>query len=88
MALAEKLDNARALLRNYRRIGDRLWSQMGVDADQLLEYFADLADLFVAERPGDMASEFQRTVEALLDAVSAPGDAQPEDATSPAATSR
>jgi DNA helicase IV len=88
VALAEKLDNARALLRNYRRIGDRLWSQMGVDADQLLEYFADLADLFVAERPGDMASEFQRTVEALLDAVSAPGDAQPEDATSPAATSR
>src|SRR4029078_886390 len=33
VALAEKLDNARALLRDYRRMGDRLWTRMDVDVD-------------------------------------------------------
>ena len=72
VALAEKLDNARALLRDYRRFGDGLWSRMEVDPEDLLWYFAALADLFVTERPGDMASELQDCVERLLDLSSAP----------------
>ncbi len=72
VALAEKLDNARALLRDYRRVGDRLWARMDVDPEDLLWYVAALADLFVTERPGDMASEFQDTVERLLDLASQP----------------
>ena len=75
VALAEKLDNARALLRDYRRVGDRLWTQMEVDSEDLLWYFATLADFFVTERPGDMASELKDTVERLLDLASAPGPA-------------
>jgi DNA helicase IV len=72
VALAEKLDNARALLRDYRRMGARLWIRMGVDPEELLWYVSALADLFTTERPGDMASEFQDTVERLLDLASQP----------------
>jgi DNA helicase IV len=72
VALAEKLDNARALLRDYRRFGERLWVQMDVDPEDLLWYNAALADLFVTERPGDMASELHDTVEKLLELVSHP----------------
>jgi ATP-dependent exoDNAse (exonuclease V) beta subunit len=70
VALAEKLDTARALLRDYRRFGDRLWTRMEVDAHEILWYQEALADLFVTERPGDMASELQDTVERLLDLAS------------------
>ncbi|MEN3284722.1 MAG: hypothetical protein V7607_5862 [Solirubrobacteraceae bacterium] len=72
VALAEKLDNARALLRDYRRFGERLWARMDVDPEDLLWYNAALADLFVTERPGDMASELQDTVDKLLELVSQP----------------
>jgi hypothetical protein len=74
VALAEKLDNARAMLRDYRRLEDRLWLQMSVDPEDLLWYFSALADLFVTERPGDMASELRDTVEILVDLASQPGD--------------
>ena len=72
VALAEKLDNARALLRDYRRVGDLLWAKMDVDADEILWYYEALADLFATERPGDMASELRDTVERLLDLASQP----------------
>ena len=67
VALAEKLDNARALLRDYRRLDDALWTRMEVDPDDLLWYMTALADLFTTERPGDMAAELNETVERLLD---------------------
>ena len=72
VALAEKLDNARALLRDFRRVEERLWTRMDVDPEDLLWYFAALADLFVTERPGDMASELSDTVDRLLDLASTP----------------
>ncbi len=85
VALAEKLDNARAMLRDYRRLQDRLWTRLAVDPEDLLWYFAALADLFVTERPGDMASDLQDTVETLLELASAP-DVGQRGTTSPAAT--
>jgi DNA helicase IV len=73
VVLAEKLDNARGLLRDYRQLGPRLWIRMDVDPEDVLWYFLALSDLFVTERPGDMASELRDTVERLLDLVSQPG---------------
>jgi (p)ppGpp synthase/HD superfamily hydrolase len=75
VALAEKLDNARSLLRDYRHLGDRIWGQMDVQAEDLLWYVSELADLFVTERPGDMAWELRRTVDDLLDLASSPVEA-------------
>lgn len=71
VALAEKLDNARALLRDYRKVGPLLWQRMEVNHEDLLWYLEALADLFTTERPGDMASELRDTVNRLLDAVTA-----------------
>jgi DNA helicase IV len=78
VSLAEKLDNARAILRDYRRFGDRLWERMDVNAEDLLWYLAALADLFVTERPGDMASELQDTITRLLTMASEPEPATAE----------
>lgn len=72
VALAEKLDNARALLRDYRRFGDQLWGRMNVNQDDLLWYVDALADLFATERPGDMAWELKDTVDRLLELASDP----------------
>jgi len=79
VALAEKLDNARALVREYRRTGPRLWERMQIDPEDLLWYFAALADLFTTERPGDMAADFGEAVERLLDLSSAPDPVDEED---------
>jgi len=75
VALAEKLDNARSLLRDYRHLGDRIWGQMDVQAEDLLWYVSELADLFVTERPGDLAWELRRAVDDLLDLASSPVEA-------------
>lgn len=69
VALAEKLDNARALLRDYRRIGEGLWGRMEVDPDDLLWYVESVADLFAGERPTQMGTELRRTVDELLELV-------------------
>ena len=89
VALAEKLDNARALLRDYRRLGDALWEHMRVDSDDLLWYVTSLADLFATERPGDMAFELKDTVARLMALASRPPtDQPPDEEATPAATSR
>lgn len=72
VALAEKLDNARALLRDYRASGEAIWERMAVDGEDILWYFAELADLFDTERPGDMAFELTDTVDRLLELASQP----------------
>jgi hypothetical protein len=85
VSLAEKLDNARALARDYQRFGGALWERMGVKPDDILWYFDALADLFASERPGDMADELRATVDQMLEGATADS---PESTTSPAATKR
>ena len=72
VALAEKLDNARAQLRDLGSLGDLAWERMDIDPEDLLWYVTELADLFTAERPGDMAEEFGTTIELLLELASQP----------------
>jgi len=84
VSLAEKLDNARAIARDFQRFGPALWERMEVEADEILWYFDALADLFGSERPGDMADELRATVDQLLEAATA---GSPESTKQPAATS-
>lgn len=43
VSLADKLDNARAILRDYRRIGDQLWQRFSIhDPQQHLWYYRSL----------------------------------------------
>ncbi len=57
VALAEKLDNARNMVRMHREIGAAMWSRMGVEADDLLWYYRAAAELFEREHPGAHAAE-------------------------------
>ena len=38
VSLADKLDNARAIVFDYRRLGDKLWERFNPEADQLWYY--------------------------------------------------
>ena len=65
VALAEKLDNARAMVRQVREVGGELWRRMGVESADVLSYFEDLVGLFGRDHPGSMSSELADQVAEL-----------------------
>lgn len=46
VSVADKLDNARAILLDYRRIGEDLWPRFNVGRDQQLWYYRSLVAVF------------------------------------------
>ena len=69
VSLADKLFNARAILRDYLHVGDELWSRFRTGRDGQLWYYRELADRFMTLLPGRMASELAAVVEELERAV-------------------
>jgi hypothetical protein len=65
VALAEKLDNARALLRDLERYGPDAWKAMDVDQDELLWYMRALVALFARSFPSVLSNELERAVERI-----------------------
>jgi len=60
---ADKLHNARAILDDYRRVGDRLWERFATgSAEDQLWYYKSVADILVARIPGPLSFELDRTV--------------------------
>jgi (p)ppGpp synthase/HD superfamily hydrolase len=64
LSLADKLDNARAILAAYRVRGEALWEDFHPRADTLW-YYGALAETFGRRFPGPMADELDRTVAEL-----------------------
>lgn len=66
VALADKVENARAIVREYRAVGDNLWSRFttGSREDQLW-FYRSLADAFGRLFPSPMTEELRRVVEEL-----------------------
>ena len=64
VSLADKLDNARAILRDLRQHGDALWQRFTVkDPAQHMWYYESLLKTFTARRPGcPMVDELSRVV--------------------------
>jgi len=53
VSLADKLDNARAILRDHRLVGDELWERFSVKEPGLhLWYYTSLLEVFQARTPG------------------------------------
>ena len=46
VSLADKLDNARAIVADYRLVGDKLWSRFSVGKDDQLWYYRKLVAAF------------------------------------------
>ncbi len=65
VAAADKLHNARAILRDFQAQGDALWKRFSVGAGDSLWYYRTLADLFVEVGPHPIAGELDAVVSAL-----------------------
>jgi (p)ppGpp synthase/HD superfamily hydrolase len=73
VSLADKLDNARAILRDLRQHGDVLWQRFTVkDPAEHLWYYGSLLQTFKKKRPGcPMVDELDRVVAAWRTELSA-----------------
>ena len=66
VSLADKVDNARAILNDYRRVGDRLWERFRRGKDDQLWYYGQLVRRFKdAGESGFLFDELSRTVAEL-----------------------
>jgi (p)ppGpp synthase/HD superfamily hydrolase len=65
VSLADKVANARAILFDFRIVGDELWGRFNAGREGQLCYYRALADAFLANRPGPLADELDRTVSSI-----------------------
>ncbi|WP_024512030.1 HD domain-containing protein [Bradyrhizobium sp. ARR65] len=63
VSLADKVDNAEAILNDYRNIGDDIWARFTGGRDGTIWYYRKLSEIFNAVLPGMLARH-------LTDAVS------------------
>jgi len=65
VSLADKLYNARAILADYRRVGERVWERFNGGKDGTLWYYRELAKAFRETGSEFMAEELDRVVTQL-----------------------
>jgi hypothetical protein len=73
VSLADKVHNARAVLADYRVLGDDLWARFNRDADTLW-YYRSLVAVFSERAPGPLANVLALAVAELDAAVAANGE--------------
>ncbi len=70
VSLADKLDNARAILRDFRAHGDELWQRFSVQDPQLhLWYYKSLLKVYAERINNWMVDELRRVIDALEQAI-------------------
>jgi len=67
ISLADKTDNARSILGDYREIGDQVWDRFSGKKDGTCWYYRVLSQLFSKHYPGPLAGELARTVAQFTD---------------------
>jgi (p)ppGpp synthase/HD superfamily hydrolase len=67
VSLADKVHNARAILRDLRKpdIGDKVWSRFSQPKEKTIWYYRSLADVFCEHLPGQLSNELREIVEVL-----------------------
>ena len=65
VSAADKLHNARAILADYRRLGDGLWERFNGGREGTLWYYRALADAFRGVDSTPLIEELERTVREL-----------------------
>ena len=67
VSLADKVHNARAILRDLRKpgIGEKVWNRFNAPKKLQLWYYRNLADTFREMMPGQLSDELHEIVEAL-----------------------
>ncbi len=69
VSLADKIHNVRAVLRDYRAVGENLWERFQGGKEGTLWYYRALADTFGQIRRSAATEEFAQTVAELEQAV-------------------
>ena len=62
VSLADKVDNAEAILNDYRNIGDAIWDRFTGRREGTIWYYRKLSTIFNEALPGPLARELSRTV--------------------------
>lgn len=62
VSLADKTDNARAIMGGYREIGDEVWTRFTGGKPGTVWYYQTLTEFFSKNYPGPLAAELARTV--------------------------
>jgi (p)ppGpp synthase/HD superfamily hydrolase len=62
VSLADKLHNARSILRDLECMGDSIWERFNGGKEGTLWYYKTLAEIFNEEQDGYMAGELKRVV--------------------------
>jgi hypothetical protein len=67
VSLADKAHNARAILRDLRKldIGEKVWARFSQPKGDTLWYYGSLADLFCKRLPGQLSNELREIVQLL-----------------------
>jgi (p)ppGpp synthase/HD superfamily hydrolase len=73
VSLADKLHNARALLRDFRDAGDKLWERFNEqDPQQHLWYYRSLLKVYTGRGHDGMVAELRDAIDALARAIGQP----------------
>ena len=65
VSVADKVHNARAILADYRNVGEALWARFNGGKAGTLWYYGCLVNVFREVRPGPLTEELTRVVEGL-----------------------
>ncbi len=65
VSCADKLHNARSILRDYRALGERLWDRFSASGDETLWYYRELVEAFRQPDRSPLTGELQRVVSEL-----------------------
>jgi len=65
VSCADKLHNARAILGDYRQLGEALWERFNAGRGEILWYYGELARIFAERGPPELATELHLVVEQL-----------------------
>jgi GTP pyrophosphokinase len=64
VSVADKLNNAQAILRDYRELGEALWARFNAGRDDILWYYRSLVEIY-RERAAPLTEELALVVAAL-----------------------
>ena len=74
VSLADKLDNARAILRDFRAEGNNVWQRFNAkDPRQQLWYYRSLLEIFSQRTDNWMVGELREVIAALEQAIDRQG---------------
>ena len=65
VSASDKLYNMRAIVSDYRRVGEAVWARFSAPPADVLWYYQSLADVFRREADGGVADELARAVDEL-----------------------